>query len=66
VRKPITSPPLTVKELIKALSILDEDATIEFEYDGSDTFEFKTVGGFNITDDNKSIQLMEVIKRWHE
>ena len=50
--------PLTVAQLIAALKLLNPDAIIEFEYDGMDTYEFKRAYGFNVADDNSSIQIV--------
>lgn len=52
---------LTVKELITALQLLNEDAEILFEYDGSDTYTYKRAGGFIVADDNSSIVLVEKV-----
>ena len=51
--------PLTVKELIEALQILNPDATIEFEYDGPEPYTYRVAAGFIIADDNSSITLVE-------
>ena len=41
-----------------ALSLLKPDASIFFEYDGTDTYEFKRAYGFNVADDDTFIQIV--------
>ena len=50
--------PLTVRELIRALSILNPDAEIYIEYDGPDTYTFLRAYGFNVSYDNSRIDIV--------